>query len=130
MKISSSKKILLEEVPATQKAWFEKIVNVLNPFLDQTYKILTQGLTIGDNIKSQKFSIYVTANQVYPISVSYSLNERPYAVHIAQIQEDVTTNTSVATYGFNWYFENGSIKIFMSGLDSSKAYKVNLYTLI
>jgi hypothetical protein len=130
MKISSSKKILLEEIPPQQKGWFEKVVNVVNPFFDQVYKILTNGIVIGDNLKAQKVSIIIQANQVYPIEVSYTLNERPYAIHVAQIRENNNNSQVVQNHSFNWYFENNVLKLYFAGLDTSKSYAVNLYTLI
>lgn len=130
MKISASKKIILEELPADVRKWFEKVTNVVNPFLDQTYKILTQGLIIGDNCKSYKFSTTIAASQSYPIIISYPLNERPYAVHLAQIYENVSSTQYVQNYAFNWYYDSGNLKIYFDGLNSSKSYIANFYTLV
>ena len=130
MKISSSRKILLEEVPAAQKGWFEKIVNVINPYLDQSYRILTQGITIGDNLKAQKLSLSVEVGQVYPIEAAYTLNEKPYAVHVASIRENNSTSQAVQKHSMTWYIENNVLKIYFDGLDTAKSYIANLYTLI
>ena len=130
MKISSAKKIINEEIPSAQRDWFTKVTSVINPFFDQVYKILTNGISIGDNLKAQKFSVEIVANQVYPIEVAYTLNEKPYAVHVAQIRETNSTSQVVQNHSFNWYIENNVLKLYFAGLDSSKAYSVNLYTLI
>jgi hypothetical protein len=130
MKISGAKKLILEEVPSEQRSWFTKIINVINPFFDSVYKILTNGITIGDNCKAQKITISIAANQVYPVEVAYTLNEKPYAVHVAQVREDNSTTQVVQNHSFNWYIENNVLKLYFAGLDSSKSYAVNLYTLI
>jgi hypothetical protein len=130
MKISSSRKILLEELPSEVRKWFGTVQAIINPFFDQVYRVLTGGITLEDNIKAQKISIDIQANQVYPISVSYRLNERPYAVLLANIYEDNNTTQDVQNYSFNWYYVNGSIKIYFSGLDASKAYKAQLFSMV
>lgn len=128
MKISSSKKIILEELPSEVRGWFSKVTNVVNPFMEQSYKILTEGLTIGDNCKAFKFSTTIAASQTYPITIAYSLNEKPYALHLAQIYENNSTTQVVQKHSFNWYYDNGSLKIYFDGLDSSKTYIANFYT--
>lgn len=130
MKISSSRRILLEELPAEVRKWFGTIVNILNPFLEQTYRILTQGITIGDNLKSQKLQVSIQASQTYPLRVAYTVNERPYAVLVAQIYEDTSNTATVQTHSFSWYYDNGTLLLYFSGLDSAKAYKANLFTLV
>ena len=130
MKISSSRKILLEELPTEVRKWFGTVQAIINPFFDQVYRVLTGGITLEDNIKAQKIAIDIRANQVYPVSVSYTLNERPYAVLLANIYEDNNNTQVVQNYAFNWYYVNGSIKLFFTGLDTSKAYKAQLFTMV
>jgi hypothetical protein len=130
MKISSSKKVILEELPSEVRGWFSKVTNIINPFFEAVYKILTNGITIGDNLKAQKFSLTIQANQTYPIEVAYTLNERPYTIQLAQIRENNSTSQVVQNYSFNWYIENNILKIYFAGLDSSKEYTANFYTLI
>lgn len=130
MKLSSARRILLEELPAEVRKWFTTIIDIVNPFLEQTYRILTQGITIGDNLKSQKITIDVQVSQVYPVRVAYTLNERPYAVLVAQIYEATSSTAVVQNHSFNWYYENGTLLLYFSGLDTAKAYKANLFTMI
>jgi hypothetical protein len=120
----------LEELPSEVRKWFGTVQAIINPFFDQVYRVLTGGITLEDNIKAQKISIDIQANQVYPISVSYRLNERPYAVLLANIYEDNNTTQDVQNYSFNWYYVNGSIKIYFNGLDASKAYKAQLFSMV
>ena len=129
-KISSSKRIILEDLPSEQRSWFAKVTNTLNPYMEQCYQILTRGITIGDNLKAQKISATVEVSQTYPISIKYNLNEAPYALHVASIKEAVSSSQVVQNYSMNWYYENGNIKIYFAGLDAAKSYNVNLYTLV
>jgi hypothetical protein len=130
MKISTSRKILLEELPSEVRKWFGTIQNIINPFFDQVYQILSGGITIGDNVKAQKISIQIQASQVYPIKVSYRLNERPYAILLANISENVGSNQVVQNYAFNWYYVNGNIEFYFSGLDTAKEYTATFFTMV
>lgn len=130
MKISSGRKILLEELPSEVRKWFGTVQAIVNPFFDQVYKVLTGGITLEDNIKAQKFTLKVQANQSYPLSITYRLNDRPYAVILANISEDVNTSQVVQNYSYNWYYENGNIKVYFTGLDSSKEYTATFFTMV
>jgi hypothetical protein len=130
VKISTSRKILLEELPSEVRKWFGTIQNIVNPFFDQVYQILSNGITIGDNLKAQKVSIKIQASQVYPVKVSYRLNERPYAVILASISEDVGSTQVVQNFSFNWYYVNGNIEFYFSGLDAAKAYTATFFTMV
>jgi hypothetical protein len=130
VKISTSRKILLEELPSEVRKWFGTVQAIINPFFDQVYRVLTGGVTLEENIRSQKIAIDIQANQVYPISVSYRLPDRPYALVLANIYEDVSTTQAVQTYSYNWYYVNGTIQIYFSGLNSAKAYKAQFFTMV
>lgn len=129
-KISSSKKVVIEELPSEHRGWFQKVTGVINPFMEQVYQILTQGITISDNLKAQKITTTVSVNQVYPIAIKYNLNDKPYAVHIASIQEDNSSNQAVQKHSLTWYYNDGTLNLYFDGLDAAKRYTVNLYTLV
>ena len=126
-KINSTKKVILEDFPADVRPWLTKLVDPLNRFLEQAYFALVNGLTLGDNIKSQTNTIVLDASQSYPVKLSWTLNERPTLVLVASIQD--TTGAIVQPYGLSWIFNNGQVEITLSGLAANK-HKINIVGIV
>lgn len=125
MKINSNKRFTLDSFPSEVRSWIFSLTGSLNAFIEETILAVNKGLTTEDNFKCQKIALSITANQLYPIRQAYSLNERPYSVHIANIRESTGAVLSAA-YSLHWEFINGYINITLIGLDSSKNYTVHL----
>lgn len=124
MKISVSRKIILEELPSEVRGWFQKVTTVLNPYLDVTYQALNRGLTVADNFKAQSYTQTLQPGQT-KLKLAYRLNERPIEVRIAQlIASDGTVPTS-APY-CHWQYVNETIEATIVGLDSLKKYSITL----
>jgi hypothetical protein len=123
-KISSTKKITIEEFPSEVRGWLRKLVDPLNRFLEQVYYALVNGLTIRDNLKAQCKPLTVAVGQTYPIKQSWGLNERPTAVLVAQIAE--SAGGSVPAYSMVWVYDSGTLEITFVGLDPTKKYNVSI----
>jgi hypothetical protein len=127
-KISSTKKIIVEEFPNEVRSWLKKLIEPLNRFLEQVYYALVNGLTIRDNLKAQVKSVTVLANQTYPLKTAWDLNERPTAVLVAQITE--STAGTVPVYSLSWVYDNGTIELTFVGLNSAKKYNVLILGMV
>lgn len=130
MKLSTQKKLALEEIPQEHRGWFGKVLNPLNKFIEQVFFAISKGLTIGDNLKAQTFSLKITADQDYPMKVSWTINERPTAVLLASIIEDTGAPGTIPVHSHQWEFSNGSISITFNGLEATKAYKAVVVGLV
>lgn len=127
-KINSTKKLVIEDYPAEVRPWLRKLVDPLNRFLEQAYYALVQGLTTKDNLKAQTNSIKITTNQTYPIKFAWALNERPTAVWAANVVE--STGAVVDPFSVSWIYDNGTVKLTLNGLDSSKEYTATIIGLV
>jgi hypothetical protein len=127
-KISSTKKVILEDLPAEVRPWMKKLIDPLNRFLEQTYYALVQGLTTADNLKAQVNTITVAANTTYPIEYAWKLNERPTAVWVANISD--TTGALVPAFSTSWTYDNGQVKVTLNGLTAANKYTLKLIGLV
>jgi 16S rRNA U516 pseudouridylate synthase RsuA-like enzyme len=126
-KISSTKKLVLEDYPAEVRPWLRKMIDPLNRFLEQAYFALVQGLTTKDNLKAQSNSVTVASGQTYPIKVAWNLNERPTAVFVASISD--STGAAVQPYAMEWLFNNGQVEVTLTGLAANE-HKLTLLGLV
>lgn len=127
-KISATKKIAIEELPSSVRSWVVRLIEPINRFFEQTYFALAKGLTVSDNLKAQKFSLDIAANQTFPMSVTWNLNERPTMLVLAHIAE--SKDAVIGNHAMQWAFNNGTIEITISGLDSSKKYTATVVGLV
>jgi len=127
-KISSSKKLILEDLPAEQRSWMKKVIEPLNRFLEQTYFALVNGLTIRDNLKAQISDSTVEINQVYPVKIAWTLNERPSAVLVALIQDDL--GSAIPAYSMTWTIDSGVLKLTFNGLTATNKYNLKILGLV
>ena len=127
-KISSSKKLILEDLPAEQRSWMKKVIEPLNRFLEQTYFALVNGLTIRDNLKAQISDSTVEINQVYPVKIAWTLNERPSAVLVALIQDDL--GSAIPAYSMTWTLDSGVLKLTFNGLTATNKYNLKILGLV
>lgn len=124
-KISTTKKIAVELMPEEHKPWIGKIIDPVNRFFEQTYYALSQGSTIADNFKAEKFELKISATQTYPMKVTWKLNEKPTSVILGHIQEDNGAPGTIPVHSMQWTYGNGSIEITFNGLEA-KAYRATI----
>lgn len=125
MKISANKKFILQDFEPEQQKWIAKLTGPLNSFIEQVIQACSQGLTTTDNFKCQRISLNIAVNQTYPIKQSYTLNERPYDVHVGNVYE---STGAVPTAPFSVYavWLGTTLELTMIGLDASKSYTINI----
>lgn len=128
MKISSTKTFSLEAFPSDVRTWAEALIVPLNAFLVQVYKILTNGITIRDNMKARTYSVELPAGATYPYKIkqSYTMNERPIMVVIGQIIEEGAQVIVPPPVAFTWVLNQGVLELYFDGLDNTKKYSATI----
>ncbi len=130
MKITTQKRFVAEEFPSEPRSWIARIIQPLNAFIEQMTSALTGGLTLADNIKAKVFTVDIQANQVYPIKMAYTLNERPTACFKGAIHENPFETGSLPVNDFTWILNNNVLELTFSGLNSSKAYRATIIAMV
>jgi hypothetical protein len=124
VKLTSTKKLVIEDFPSDSRDLVKKLAQVLNPFLDQVNTVLGTNLTIGDNLKAQQVTRSLMAGTT-TCSINWTLNERPSDVRLAQLSRP-DGSTPTAVFSMYWTYSNGVIKCTFLGLDSGKAHNVTI----
>ena len=124
-KFSTIRRLVVEDYPKTVRPWLNKMIYVLNPFLEQVYTALVNGITYRDNLKSKIISLSLLVGETDKL-VKWDLNERPTSVVLGQIsKKDGTHPTNQIT--MTWlYTQSDQIDIKFNGLDASTEYRVTL----
>ena len=130
MKFSTTKTIVIEEFPDETRSWLVKLINPLNQFLEQVYKTLVNGITLRDNMKGQVDEIKIGVSQIYPIKLSWKVNEKPTSCQLGYLAQDTSAFVLLPTYSFQWNYNQGLLEIYFSGLDPTKAYKGRIITQV
>lgn len=126
-KINSSKKLVLEDYPR-ETSW-GKLISVINPFFENVYYALVNGITFRDNIKSQISEIKIKENK-FPVKIKWTLNERPTAVFIGQIQEDLASPGDIPVHSLQWSYTDGEVQVTITGLDITKEYNLRIIGIV
>jgi hypothetical protein len=101
------------------------MIYILNPFLEQVYTALVNGLTYRDNVKGQVISLTIYAGETDKL-LKWDLNEKPTSVTIAQIaltNGTHPTNQITMTWLYN---QSNQLDVKFNGLNSSNEYSVTL----
>ena len=126
-KISAIKRLVLQDYPKDVQDWLIKLIQPINQFTEQTIAALSNGLTIADNFKCKRYDLTITASQVYPIKLAYTLNQRPATVVVGYCREDAASpSTPTVAYAVWWLYDEDGLQVTMLGLDTSKRYKITL----
>lgn len=129
-KFNAPKRLIVEDFPSEQRPWLGKLFDVLNVFMDQVTRTLTQGATIADNSKGLVVPIAIAANQTYPMTQNIAaIKDRPAAVYIGYIAP-TDQSTMTAAFSVAWTYNNGVLSYKIIGLDTSKTYKGTLIVLV
>ena len=127
-KITTTKKIVMEDLPEQHRPWLVKLVEPLNRFLEQAYAALVGGLTLGDNLKAQVSTITLTATTTTTQSVMWTKNEKPTAVFIGQIADEA--GTAVPNYVFTWTYADNALHLTFTGLTAAHKYSIKIIGLV
>ena len=128
MKISSIKKLVVEDYKSEMRETIQRLATVLNPFLDQTVQALSGNLTTKDNFKSKIYSIELPAG-ASTYTVAWVINEKPVDVRIAQLTKS-DFSAPAAAFALSWKYENEKIMLTFIGLNASFAHKITVIGLV
>ena len=128
MKISPSKRLVVEDYKVESRELVTRLGQTLNTFLDQTSTALSSQLTLADNLKSQRFTTVLPVASS-TTSFSYTLNERPTEVRIGQITR-VDGTAITAAFSLTWSYDGAKIAVVLQGLDAGKAHNITIITQV
>jgi hypothetical protein len=129
-KFGSVKKLSVDEIPTEHRGWFGKVLEGLNPFIQQTSTALSNGLVLADNSRTVKFTTTITTSPTWPMKYNLKdLKERPTAVLIGSLKS-TDGFTITAAYCVHWAYDNGQLSYTILGLDSAHSYSATLIAII
>lgn len=111
--------------------WFEKLLIVLNMFINSVYQALSGNLTMGDNIRAAVQTISITASTTSTATTtSIPLPVwKPMGVFIIQCL-DSTSEPLYAAPGVSWKIGQGKIDITaFHGLTSGHKYTITMVVI-
>jgi hypothetical protein len=86
VKTTPAKRVTPEDYKAEYRDLITQLAQTLNNFLDQQSTLAQKNITLNDNLKCQVLSTTLQAG-ITSYKFTYTLNERPTAVTVANIQE-------------------------------------------
>ena len=124
-KFSTIRRLVVEDYPKEVRPWLNKMIYILNPFLEQTYSALVNGLTYRDNAKAQVIPLTIFTGETDKL-LKWDLNEKPTSVILGQItKKDGTHPTNQIT--MTWlYTQTNQLDIKFNGLDAAVEYRVTI----
>jgi hypothetical protein len=124
MKISSIKKLVVEDYKSEVRETIQRLATVLNPFLDQVVQAMSGNLTTRDNLKCKVYSIELPAG-TSTYTVAWPLNEKPTSVHIGQLTKN-DFSAPAAVFALSWRYDSAKIILTFIGLNASFAHKITI----
>jgi hypothetical protein len=127
-KITSSRKLVVEDYPSDSRPLVQRLAQVLNGFLDQAATAINGGLTIRENLKSKVYSISLPAGtSTQP--VAFDLNERPSVVALGNLTKSDTTSPT-AVFSLSWRIDSKGLHLSFLGLDAATAHTATVIALV
>lgn len=128
MKLSTIKKIIIEDFPSEQRKWLPKLTVPLNNFLEQGYKALAKGLTISDNLRAETTRLRILAGETTR-KIRWTQVEKPTVCFLGGItyNNGVAPDTVIVMY---WTYAEGQITLTFKGLDAAEIYDVVIFAMV
>lgn len=104
MRIKTTNKLSLEDIPKDNRDWMGKVITPINDFLTQAIKILNDGLTFPDNFIGQDYVFdfkYQTDAISFPIAFYWKSGNNPKCLQIAEATENNNAVNLAASWQFN-----------------------------
>lgn len=132
-KLPSIKKILREDLKDAP-AWVDKLIYVLNRFMEEVYGALNRDLTFTENIASAIKTVSLTTRKNYPefdmIKISNPLKIPPQGVLLMRAVNANDNSPIKNPIGIDWDFLDGNIRILhISGLVKDTKYQLTLLVI-
>ena len=115
MRITTQKKVVVEDFEASSRPLVTRLAQILNSFLDQVAQALTSNITLADNLKAKVFKAEL-ASGVSTLSFSWDLNEKPTAVYIGSLTR--TDGAVPPVHSLYWTYADKQVSCTITGLDS------------
>lgn len=121
--------------------WITHLLYPLNTFMEAVYSALDANLTLGENVAGaistlsfKTRSDYLTASPLEDgfetQTVTNPLKYKPRSVTVGQVIEKEKYTTITDPVNIHWDYLNNSIRIkYVSGLEASKKYEINLLVM-
>ena len=116
MKITSTKKVIVEDFATENRSLVQRLAIILNSFLDQVTQALTSNLTLADNLKAKVYTQQL-ATDATTFRVSWDLNEKPTSVYIGHVARVDAVAPEI--HSFHWTYSDKIITCTVSGLGSA-----------
>lgn len=100
MRIKTTNKLSIEDVPSDQRSWANKIITPINDFLSQSIKLLNDGLSFPDNFIGQEHIfdfVYQTNAISFPIGFLWTKGAPPRSLEVSgAVEDDVSIACAVS----------------------------------
>jgi len=129
LKITNSKKIVVEDFGTKDRETVKRLAATLNPHLDQVAQALGTNLTLRDNFKAKVYAGITLAAGSSTYTCSWDLNEKPTAVLLGHLVKS-TGDAPSAVFSMSWRYENKQIYLTFLGLNGATAYTATIVGLV
>lgn len=119
---------LVKEDVADAPAWGQKVVYILNLFMEQVINALNRKISLGDNVDCQVYTGKVIQGD-FPLSVGLSPARKVQGVLLLQLAEDAASFTTLgAAPAVEWSQQTNDVVIIESayGLAVGKTYNISV----
>ena len=127
------KRILREDLKDAP-SWIDKLIYILNLFMDSVYSALNKNLTFGDNIRAQIKTFQITAGttadlNIFSFQTSITNPAGVILMNIVDTQGNYTVITS-ATSIPSWHYISGKLYIdSITGLTDTHVYNITVLVI-
>lgn len=126
-------KLLLEDIPADNRSWMEKLVQPINTFISSVIYALSGNLTLGENVRAVVFTSTFTNNSSsFPIRIRNTMGSKPTGTLI--LKADNLTNPATVPTALSitdWQITNSNDVAInsISGLTANNKYQITFLVL-
>jgi hypothetical protein len=103
MRIKTTNKLSIEDIPPEQRTWVNKIITPINDFLSQSIKLLNDGLSFPDNFIGQEHLfdfVYQSNALTFPIGFLWTKGAPPKALEVCSATEDQAAIAVAASWQY------------------------------
>ena len=129
MKINTFKRILSEQFIGAPE-WFTKFIQQFNLLLEQVVKVLTNGLTISDNMDAQLYTFQILAGASADLNTTSfvcTMSKIPEVVMVGKVFSSRVTTIMTSPVQVFWTVAGEKINInSITGLTSGTNYSLTL----
>ena len=121
-------RIRIEDLPEAPK-WFEKVLYLINRFVETVYQLFNKNLTFADNFNAQIFKTRITQNDIdVGYKIKTTVKGTPAGVIKLRIVKVTGSHEAITdAVDIDWEWNDNFIVIKnITGIDSSSSYDISL----